>query len=328
LFFTYGLRAVYNPNIGEDQNPNLEPRYGIAFSRDFLGVTAKIRGSYGTATRPPGRGAKEEGMSEFESVNNSRRRVFGTAIDRLANPDLVPSSQQGGEGGLELYFGSRGSLVVTRYNQTVDNLDVAPVVDSVPLLPAIQAQFGVGPWALKLNQVQDLNLGSVRNQGWEAKGTLNVGAISAAGTFSWNKSRLIGITPRYRNQFPQYVVGAAFDNIPEHTYGLGFSYARGKTRVAYNLQGQGMAKAPSGVLSSTLGDYRLMGNRPRMEFPLLFKEVFPGFPLGDLNASRQFTSNIEVILHVVNVTNSFQGDIDPLVPQSGRMTSVGIRMRF
>jgi len=113
LFLTYGVRAVYNPNIGKDQNPNLEPRYGIAYSQDVGGLTAKLRASYGTATRPPRVGAKDAGQYSLDqSQDEIIRRLWGTDVTRLANPDLVPESQQGWEGGADFYVGARGSLEV------------------------------------------------------------------------------------------------------------------------------------------------------------------------------------------------------------------------
>jgi len=327
LFLTYGLRAVYNPNIGRNQNPNLEPRYGVAFSHEFGTVTAKLRASYGTATRPPGVGAKDPAaIYESESDN---MKYWGSPYDILANPDLVPASQQGGEGGIEIYLGNRGSLQVTRYNQTVDNLIVAPVVDSLDLLPQWQALYGSGIYWLK--QKQNLNVGSVRNQGWEGRGTLNLWRFAATGTYSWTKSRLIGITPKYRNQFPQYSVGAPFYLMPEHTYAVGLTYVRGGTWIAYNVQGQSAWQVDGSAFWRRTGNYdatRLRLYNTRVAFPGTFTEARRGYLLGDLNASHQVTSHIEALLQVNNLTNGYQSEVDPLTPQSGRTTGLGFRLRW
>jgi hypothetical protein len=229
-----------------------------------------------------------------------------------------------------VYFGSRTSLGVTRYNQTVDNLIVSPVVDSLDLLPEWQVVYGSGKYFLR--QSQNLNLGSVRNQGWTLQGTTNLGAITATGTYSWVKSRLIGITPRYRNQFPQYVVGGSFYSLAEHTYGVGLAYARGGTRIAYNLQGQGQVWAGLSLWSRIEGYRRLFADVSNMRYrinnysPL---EINPGYFLGDVNVSHQFTTRVEGLLQITNVTNSFKGEAnDPLTAQPGRTTGIGLRMRF
>jgi len=326
LFLTYGVRAVYNPNIGKAQNPNFEPRYGIAMSHDFGGVTAKLRASYGTATRPPQLGDKDG--QQQGALGPYLMQYWGIPFNRLPNPDLVPESQQGGEGGLELYMGNRGSIQVTRYNQTVDNLIIEALIDTVNLLPIWQAQYGsTCCWA---HITQKLNIGSVRNEGWEARGTFNLGPFATNGTFSWNKSRLIGITPKYRWQFPQFVVGATFASIPEHTWALGVTYLHGGTRISYNLQGQGIVLATSDAtyLDRVGLDYRLNLNKPRMAIPDAYSEVYPGFAIGDLNVSQQFTTRVEGVLQMHNLTNSYKSDIIPTEAQAGRQTGLGLRIRW
>jgi outer membrane receptor protein involved in Fe transport len=47
-------------------------------------------------------------------------------------------------------------------------------------------------------QSQYLNIGAIRNQGWELQGSVNTGPLTTRGTYSWSKSRIIGIIPKYR----------------------------------------------------------------------------------------------------------------------------------
>jgi hypothetical protein len=54
----------------------------------------------------------------------------------------------------------------------------------------------------------------------------------------------------------------------------------------------------------------------------------PGFALGNLNVSQQFTPRIEALLDLSNVTNSYKSDIGPFEAQSGRTTSLGVRVRL
>jgi len=210
-------------------------------------------------------------------------------------------------------------------------LIVEPTVDSVDLLPIWRTAFGIAPWERPRFLTRNLNIGSVRNQGWGAKGTANLGAIAINGTYSWNKSRLIGITPRYRGQFPYYVVGSSFSGIPEHTYAVGLTYTSGNTRISYNIQGQGQVHANSDYtyLGRVGNVFRLSTNRMlRMQIPSTYAEVTPGYYLSDLNASRQVTTRVEALLEVHNLTNSYQSDISPTVAQPGRMTGIGVRVRF
>jgi len=332
LFITYGVRAVYNPNIGRNQNPNLEPRYGIAYSHDVAGVTAKVRASYGTATRPPYEGSKDE-QKYPQYLWQNFLRYWGTNVSQLANPDLVPESQQGGEGGLELYFGNHASIQVTHYNQTVDHLIIGATVDSIDMLPVGKQQYPecAVPFTCSLRQSQRLNIGSVRNDGVEGHGTITVGALTVTGTYSWNKSRLIGITPRYRNQFPDFVVGSSFDEIPEHKYGIGVTYTNGKTRVTYNVQGQGLSHLNSSyTYLDRIANVARLGanNRLRMRIPSTYSEMTPRFYLSDLNAEQQLTRWLSGLLEIHNVANSFNTDISPTEAQPGRVTGIGFRARF
>jgi len=330
VFVTYGLRAVYNPNIGAQKNPNLEPKYGIAMTREFGNVTVKARGSYGRSTRPPTVGQKDGlRMSEVSPLFVFR---YGDTWYDLPNPDLVPESNAGGEGGLEVYVGSLGSLVITRFNQTIDNLIQLAYADSVDRTPAYKrissARCAVS-FGCPFRQPESLNLGSIRNQGWEATGTLNFGPLTTHETYSWTKSRLIGITPKYRRQFPQYVVGSPYALVPEHTYAVDIAYTRGGTHIGWNLQGQGLAIAPyDPVLRTELYDTRLMNVNPRIDIPNSIRGVFPGFPLSNLNISHQFTTRVEALLDITNVTNSYKGDVDATVAQAGRTTGIGVRIHL
>jgi len=332
VFVQYGLRAVYNPNIGKDQNPNLEPKYGIAWTQAFGGVTAKVRASYGHSTRPPTLVLTNAiRMGSDPIFGPIRVQRFGDTLSRYANPNLLPEQQKGGEGGIELYVGNRASLTVTRFNQTVDNLIVDPIVDSIDALPAQRALHGWRPWQVHYQVDENLNLGSICNQGWEATSSMSVGVLNLRGTYSWAKSRLIALAPRFRAQFPEYVAGIENGALPEHTYGVEIAYARGGTRIAYNLQGQGEANRSSQRLAIA-NDIRLAANNAPLSLlngiPSNYTEKAPGYALGDVNASQQFTPWLEGLVQITNVTNSYHSDFSLSNAQPGRTTGIGLRFRF
>jgi len=331
LFLTYGLRAEYNPNVGKDQNPNLQPRYGVALTQTVGTVTVKLRGAYGHSTRPPGSGFTQ--AIRLSAFSPGAVKLFGDTVLQFANPNLLPEQQQGSEGGLEVYLGNRASLVVTGYNQTVDDLIQSAVADSVDRLPAWKSTHSASvcaqAWKCPWRQSEYLNLGSVRNQGWELTSTLNLGPFATRGTYSWTKSRLIGITPRYRRQFPSYIVGSTFAEYPEHTYGAEVAYVHGGTRIAYDLQGQGAALMNSSLVS--LVGLRLPMNEPRTDISTRFgsyKEMHGGYALGDLNISHQLLPQLEGLVQIHNLANSYQSEVDPNIAQAGRATNLGVRLRF
>jgi outer membrane receptor protein involved in Fe transport len=203
LFLTYGLRAEWNPNLGKEAIPNYAPRFGAALTRSVGAITAKVRASYGRSTRPP-TPRLQSAQSILSYGYDHLFADYGNFDMFVANPLLTPESQQGGEGGLELYLGTRASFVVTRYNQTVDGLIERINVDSVRSLAQFPTYYE-GPLDTAgygyQYQAKYLHIGSIRNQGWELQGTLNLGPFATRGTYSWTKSRVIGITPMYRSYF-------------------------------------------------------------------------------------------------------------------------------
>jgi outer membrane receptor for ferrienterochelin and colicin len=329
LFLTYGVRGEWNPAFGADINPNLAPRYGVAFTREFGNLTAKLRGSYGRSTRPPTLGL-QQGISIANGPYGNWVPYYGDVFYQFPNLNLLPEDKQGGEGGLELYLGSRASLVVTRFNETVDNLITSAIVDSVDLVAAFKQGHGIPDWKYPLRQTENLNLGSVRNQGWELQGTVTTGSVTTKGTYSWTKSRLIGITPKFHKQFPQYVVGSPFDFIPEHTYAIDVTYAHGGTTVSTNWQGEGQVfVGTSDRLYAFDRDARLpLQNTARWELPSNYHGVIPGYPIGDLNISQRLTTHLDANAQISNIASRFQNDYNQSFGSIGRTMRVGLRLRF
>jgi outer membrane receptor protein involved in Fe transport len=333
-FLTYGVRAEWNPNFGDDQLPNYAPRAGIAYTRAIGAITTKVRASYGRSTRPPARNLKSGVLTSVMSP--SQVQYYGDVVQQRANPDLGPEYQQGGEGGLELYFGSRASLVATRYNQTVDELIALVRVDSADYTDAFKTQQGLRDWASPLVVRQHLNIGSIRNQGWELQGTMNTGPLTTRATYSWTKSRTIGIDPQYRQQFqpvsfyPQYQIGATFAYFPEHTWAVGLTYAHAQTTVALNVNGVGSFvnsadELSSRYLSSTI---RLQSYDRWNLSGLGYRSNVEGYTMGDLSVTHRFTSHIEGLLQIQNLGNLYVNDYDATYPTIGRQSKVGARLRF
>jgi outer membrane receptor protein involved in Fe transport len=334
LFITYGLRAEWNPNFGAESQPNYSPRYGVAYTQEIAAVTAKLRASYGRSTRPPARTLKTERLST-QSVSFVVPD-YGVFASTLASPELGPESQQGGEGGLELYFGTHGSLVITRYNQTVDGLIDAPIVDSVrslapnPTYADSRDATGYGYW----RQTQYLNIGSIRNQGWELQGSVNTGPFTTKGTYSWTKSRAIGISPKYRGSFPadmypQYQPGGTFQYLPEHTWAMGVTYAKAQTTIALNVTGTGRSlnTTDASFLRNFYSLIRLDQNRSNME-QNIYISARNGYVLADATMAHRFSASTEGVIQLQNLADRYPKDYDGRYPTIGRQTRAGLRIRL
>jgi outer membrane receptor protein involved in Fe transport len=335
MFLTYGVRTEWNPNYGESANPNTIPRYGIAYTKELGPVMAKLRASYGRSTRPPTTNQRLRSTTPFD-VN-----IFGPdAYYQLANSALLPEQQRGGEGGMELYFGNRASLIVTRFNQTVDDLILPTPVDSVASLTI--DPYGFCPFIpsycgkpIYLNELRNLNVGSIRNQGWELQATGNAGPFSVKGTYSFTKSRVIGVTQKYRQHLYWFTPGAVFWGVPEHTYALQLQYARQRTSVSLNLHGQGMLylEGFNGRIGGTALFREVTGTRlsatnaPRMTLDT-YVGTTPAYALGDLNVSHAVSAHIDGTLQIQNIANHYTSDSGYERAVIGRQTKFGVRVRY
>jgi outer membrane receptor protein involved in Fe transport len=339
LFVTYGLRAEWNPDFGKDAMPNYAPRYGMAYTQDVGTVTVKLRASYGRSTRPP-KPSLKAAVPAPTLYGSSTWAQFSPYYDvfdlYLASPGLGPERQQGGEGGMEFYMGTRGSLVVTRYNQTIDGLIDSPRVDSVRtrapcLSPCFATNYdadGYGYWS----QVQYLNIGSIRNQGWELQGSLNTGPFTTKGTYSWTKSRSLGVDSKYRSRFdalnyPQHQVGAMFRFLPEHTWAVGVTYARSRATIGINMSGIGRVpnQTDDFALRNLNGAIRLTENR--LALRARYFTVNAGYALVDMNTALRVSSHMEGILQIQNLADRYVNDYDARWATIGRQLKGGFRIR-
>jgi hypothetical protein len=274
---------------------------------------------------------------DFSSWQVNWAPYYPNFVAQAGNPELTPEHQQGTEGGLELYLGSRGSLVVTRYNQTVDRLISSVIVDSVDYLPEIRAQYGLAPWEPNAAQYQrlNLNIGTIRNQGWELQGNMNLGPFVTRGTYSWTKSRTIGVNPKYRSQFPalwypQFQPGATFQFLPEHTWALGVTYAREATTVGLSVSGTGQARNEGDAFSYRylLSSVRLPQNRLNVSAPYgSYISHNRGYAMADMTASHRFASRMEGVLQVLNLNDFYINDLSAGGAVIGRQFKVGLRLR-
>lgn len=370
VFLTYGVRAEWNPGFGENETPNYAPRYGIAVTQEVGPVTAKMRASYGRSTRPPAAGQKNRRsfVDAFGLTNSTNVLIFqayGNFDYFQPNPDLLPERQQGGEGGLELYLGKLGSLVVTRYNQTVTDLIVNTVSDSVRSLvpnPLVgtrtcaeeqaagnifqESCFGPdaqGHYYRIVNRNE--NVGNIRNQGWEMQGTVTLGPFSGRGTYSWNKSRSLGVSSRFRatpiiqanpTNIKDFAKGSSFTYFPEHTWAAGLSYSIASTTIGLNLHGIGEIQ-PLESKFFTLHFARNSRIRLTNDIWRFSCSGVAGcegilrdkaFATADLLAQHRFSSRFESVLQVLNVGDSYNADRYGIMGVMGRQVKAGVRVKI
>ena len=288
LFVTAGVRAEDNQNFGQDFGLLWAPRAGVSYVRTLGGVTAKARASYGKAIRPPCAGCANA--------------VVSASSEQKANPNLAPEQQVGPDGGLELYFGGRGSLEVTYYHQTAIDL-----IDYVNL---------GSPGGVYTYQVQ--NVGRAQNTGWEFQGRLNAGRLSLTGTYAIASSVIQRLRAGYTGDLR---VGEQILGIPKHTAGATLSYSLPRTTVTL-----GMTYIGSWTNTDYIALYGyFLGGQPFRGAYRDYWIAYPRIRKFNLAVSQILTSRLSIFLLSDNLSNNNASEYHNFNPQTGRVTRLGVR---
>jgi outer membrane receptor protein involved in Fe transport len=291
LFVTVGLRAEDNQNFGKDFGLSWAPRVGVSYVRDFAGITAKARVAYGKAIRPPPPGAADAATTPYATL--------------LANPNLGPEQQVGPDGGLELYFGTRGSVEATYYHQTARDLIDNVLVNANATPPQYEYQ----------------NVGRIRNTGWEFQGRLNLGVFSLTGTYSIMNSVVETLAPGYSGDLRP---GDQLLAIPKHTAGATLSYHLQRTTVAL-----GVTSAGSWTNYDLLAlDGFFYGGQPYRGSLRAYWTEYPGFTKLNLSLSHEFSGRLGIFLRSENLTDDHAYEVDNSTITAGRITMFGVRTKL
>jgi len=287
VFVTAGLRAEANSNFGHDYGLAWAPRVGVSFVHGVGDVTAKARVAYGKAIRAP-----FPGTASDQATASSHQ---------VGNPNLAPEQQVGPDGGLELYFGRRGSLEATYYYQTaIDLIDVVVLPESVYTF-------------------QYQNVGRVKNTGWEFQGRLNSGQFSLTGTYSITSSVVEKLSPTYTGDLRP---GDPMLHIPKHTAGAALSYRLPRTTVSL-----GMTYVGSWIESDYLALYGCYVGGPCRASGRDYWMKYPSFAKVNLSVTQTVTNRLSLFLRSDNLTNNNVSEHDNTYSNPGRATMIGVRVK-
>lgn len=289
LFVTGGLRAEYNDNFGSDYGAALAPRVGVAYVREIGSVTARVRGSWGRAIRPP---------SSIDRLGfNSPFEVF------VANPDLGPEIQEGWDAGIDLELGSRAAFRVTRYDQTArDLIDLTLLGVTDEGLPIFQSQ----------------NVGEVANEGWEVEAELTLAPILLEATYSTTANEVLALPDGYLGS---YQVGDRVLGVPSANGSLtvGLLLARVRAFLDVLYVGDSVNNDNLALFGYYLGIDPFRGSLRD------YWIEYDGFVDLGLRGSVDVTPQLRVFLSVRNLSNRNEPERTNLDVIQGRRTSVGLR---
>ena len=292
LFLTGGLRVEQNSDFGDSLSTPLSPRVGLSYVQPVGAMTLKIRGSWGRAIRAPG--------PEFKNA-----AVSGTAV-RLASPALGPERQRGWDAGLDAVFASRGSLSVTYYDQTADNLINLVTLSAVPIVSQFQ------------------NVGRVGNSGVEVEGTLALGPVELRAQYGYSRSRIEQLVPNYIGDLQ---IGDQALGIPRHTAGAsaGIRPFRGTTISA------GLTYVGNREEYDFLGFLRCLGqtgpcNNSDFALNRDYWVTYPAFTKIHVTITQQLAPIASGFISFDNLTNSSAPEITNANTVMGRITTMGLRL--
>lgn len=294
LFLTAGMRGERNNQFGDSIGTPISPRIGLSYVHEAGQLTLKLRSSYGRAIRPPAPGEK--------------LAAVGTVVI-LANPRLGPERQEGGDVGVDAVFGSHGSLSVTYYDQTADDLIQEVLVESSPK-PTFK-------WD---------NVGRVKNTGIEIEAAASIWPLTLKGQFAYTRSRIVRLAPNYQGELR---VGDQAEATPKYGAGGALSMSLSKhTSIT-----AGVTHVSSWRYLDYLAYYACLGStapcrNATFAFNRDYLATYPGFTKLNATISHDFSSGISVFASVDNLTNDQSYEIYNGNPVMGRITTVGLRFRY
>lgn len=295
LTFTAGVRIEDNPAYGDEYGYNVAPRFGTTFTRQFGNLTMKLRGSYGSATRPP-------------TMQQQAFIIITPTQHHIENPDLGPEYQKGGDAGVEFFFGNRGNFSVTWYDQTVRDL-IAEVWQ--------EEQNPFFRWR------QHQNLGDIKNKGWEFEGAYQLGTFDIRGSYALIDSRILSIREGYRGSEQP---GDRMTGIARNTAALSVGYSVPGSYMQVNFTQVGKMRKRDDRAYSLANRKRLSDGAVNAEDFML--DDYPATNRINFTATRDINHRYSAFLRVNNITDDYSIDASNDAPVLGRQTIVGLRVRF
>jgi outer membrane receptor protein involved in Fe transport len=298
LFVTAAVRSEANTGFGDDLGRPVSPRVGVSYAHDVGATTVKVRGSYGEAIRPASSAQKNGSISPTS--------LF------LPNARLEPERQTGPDAGIDLVFGGRGSFSVTYYDQVAKDL-IQSVTVNASTVP---------------RQFQYQNLARVKNRGWELEGTLSLGRVAALrGQYANTSSRPEDLGSY---QGTDYKVGEQFPDLPRNTAGLMLT----ATPIRRTSLSAGVSYTGTWKTTDYLAYYGCVGKTSPCKTtgtPATadYARQYPGFTTVNLALEQPIARGLSGYVALDDATNRGNARArSSLVPQHGRVTTVGMRVRY
>jgi iron complex outermembrane receptor protein len=290
VFLTAGLRREWNTSFGDAYGAATLPLLGAAIVNEVGPVTLKTRASYGKGIRPP--------------PIDADKVIQLTQLIQRANPLLAPESQSGTELGVDAYLEKWASIKVTRYEQLAEGLIQQVLVDEVS----------------KPRVVQQQNIGTIRNAGWEFEGNADMEWVGLIANYARTESRVRSIAPRYTGTLRP---GDRMLEVPSWTASATATAGGSDRSLALTLWQVG-----DWINYDWISLYTAVLKGANHGPPRSYWIRYPGFTQIRASAREKIGESWEIFVRGDNLTNIQNASRDNLHVSTGRAITLGMSARY
>ena len=320
-FLTAGLRLERNSSLGAASTYSALPVIGVAALHEVGPMTVKLRTAYGRGIRA--------------ATTPIRETVWFDPRRQSQLLDLDPEQQSGVEAGMDLFFGKRFGLQITRFDQLASGL-----IQRVAYVTNEQRNSGPGggysdgdrhdtmpsePYAPGDRHIAYVlqNVGEITNRGWELKGDLQLSSLTLSGTFSTVDSKVRRVANNYIGDMR---VGDRMLEVPARTGSLTASWLGGgwnssiTASRSWDWIDYDRVALAGAFSNSTQSDAQLVGQQLRN-----YWLQYSGVTRLRASIGRTLYRGLSFTLNGENLLNRQNGEPDNITVVPGRTISIGLR---
>lgn len=328
LFLTVSS-SIKQDVTGAAETYTNDPKVGLSYVQPVGEFEIRLRGQYGSATRPVN--------PSYAAGSTSATTVY------LPNANLLPEQRGGLDAGIDFNWGNNASLSITRFDEAGKNLIQRNLISTVGTVTTYQY----------------INIGDIKIKGWEMQGKLNFGfmgfpfvtlkanytvsdnvigknsnaSIPSPTNYLLEGDRVLG-TPRVAGggnltfAFQDWNVSfdwdfqggiRTFDNPAWYDYRYGTAVHRdaGKTYAQFGTA----TTFPMVFDGKTVNVSKSIQTRSYViEWPVYWRF--------GLHGEYRFSSMFSVFANITNLFNETKSEANSLFVNMGRVSEVGIRINY
>lgn len=296
LYLTLAGRVEDNPNLGEEYGRAFVPRAGASYVHSLGTAEVKLRAQWGKGVRPP--------------PPLARAGQAPTATSwTIPNPEIAPEEKVGWDAGVDVYWGSRASLSLTRYDEEAKNLIVSETIDAASDPPLRQYR----------------NIGVVGMEGWEVEGKLTLRRVMLSANYAYADNVVEKVdAATASNPDATLQVGDRTYFAPKHS---------GGGRVTAWVAGGSVSVDASVMAGWRMVDYAafygyLYADEPYRGSIRAYFVEYPSLWKWNLRAARALGDRWQAFLRVENLADNQEADFYNANVTPGRTTVLGLRWRL